>query len=427
MRDDHGTVHETDLVLVCPGATLGGLARDLPLRRVRLQMMQTAPLGEDLTTSIADGDSLRYYPGFAGTALDELTASEEQRPVAAQHRMQLLCVQRLHGDLTIGDTHAYDEPFDFDVDEEPYDHLVAVTEEFLGRRLPRVVRRSGPVCTASASTPRARAPREGRRRRMGRRRPGWPRYDPRPLSRRGDRRPARPLTSRNRTPRFVDQGDVGTYSEYIVLPAGVTTVPVPAAVPDVVAAPASCATATAVAVVETAGDLDGRRVVVCGAGMLGVTAVAMCAEAGADVMIMDTDPQHAARADRFGAVLDDGGPAGIALDFSGSADAIASLVSRLDVGGRLVLAGSSAPSSPSMRCEKSCMRRRAFGRRWSRKGFADVRFGHGHRSLRSLRPRGARFYRRRGWARRPSAGPWVPSLRKHGKEPAHCDHRGIHL
>ncbi|MCD2113986.1 TIGR03364 family FAD-dependent oxidoreductase [Rhodococcus rhodochrous] len=145
VRDDHGTVHETDLVLVCPGATLGGLARDLagdlPLRRVRLQMMQTAPLGEDLTTSIADGDSLRYYPGFAGTALDDLTASEEQRPVAARHRMQLLCVQRLHGGLTIGDTHAYDEPFDFDVDEEPYDHLVAVTEEFLGRRLPRVVRR----------------------------------------------------------------------------------------------------------------------------------------------------------------------------------------------------------------------------------------------------------------------------------------------
>lgn len=135
----------------------------------------------------------------------------------------------------------------------------------------------------------------------------------------------------------------GTYSEYIVLPAGATTVPVPAAVPDVVAAPASCATATAVAVVEAAGDLDGRRVVVCGAGMLGVTAVAMCAEAGADVTIVDIDPQRAARAERFGAVLDDGGPADIALDFSGSADAIASLVSRLDVGGRLVLAGSVAP------------------------------------------------------------------------------------
>ena len=135
----------------------------------------------------------------------------------------------------------------------------------------------------------------------------------------------------------------GTYSEYILLPAGTTVVPVPAALPDVVAAPASCATATAAAVVDAAGDLAGRRVVVCGAGMLGIAAVAMCAEAGADVTIVDIDPQRAARAERFGAVLDDGGPADIALDFSGSAEAIASLVPRLEVGGRLVLAGSVAP------------------------------------------------------------------------------------
>jgi hypothetical protein len=29
-------------------------------------MMQTGPLGERLTTALADGDSLRYYPAFAG-------------------------------------------------------------------------------------------------------------------------------------------------------------------------------------------------------------------------------------------------------------------------------------------------------------------------------------------------------------------------
>ncbi|MGV9744134.1 TIGR03364 family FAD-dependent oxidoreductase [Rhodococcus zopfii] len=144
-RDDHGTVHDADVVIVCPGATLTGLARELagelPLRRVRLQMMQTAPLGEPLTTSIADGDSLRYYPGFAGEALDHLVATEPQATTAARHRMQLLCVQRLHGGLTIGDTHAYDEPFPFDVDEDPYEHLVTVTESLLGRKLPPVVKR----------------------------------------------------------------------------------------------------------------------------------------------------------------------------------------------------------------------------------------------------------------------------------------------
>ncbi|MDG3013950.1 TIGR03364 family FAD-dependent oxidoreductase [Speluncibacter jeojiensis] len=145
LRDDHDRTLGADLVIVCPGAALGGLARDLagelPLRRVRLQMMQTAPLGEVLSTAIADGDSLRYYPAFAGTALDALRAAQPQEPTAAEHRMQLLCVQRLHGGLTIGDTHEYDEPFDFDVDEAPYRHLTEVAQGFLGRDLPPVVKR----------------------------------------------------------------------------------------------------------------------------------------------------------------------------------------------------------------------------------------------------------------------------------------------
>jgi len=143
--DDRGGRHEGDLVLMCPGATHGGLTReiagDLPLRRVRLQMMQTDPLGEPLTTAIADGDSFRYYPGFAGSALDELRDNEAQHPVAAAGRMQLLCVQRLSGGLTIGDTHEYDEPFAFDVDDAPYDYLTELVEEFLGRPLPAVRRR----------------------------------------------------------------------------------------------------------------------------------------------------------------------------------------------------------------------------------------------------------------------------------------------
>jgi FAD dependent oxidoreductase TIGR03364 len=143
--DDRGNVHEGDLVLVCAGAAHGGLVREiageLPIRRVRLQMMQTEPLDEPLTTAIADGDSFRYYPGFAGPALNSLKRNESQDMVADEHRMQLLCVQRLHGGLTIGDTHEYDEPFDFDVTEAPYAYLVDVVEEFLGRALPPVRQR----------------------------------------------------------------------------------------------------------------------------------------------------------------------------------------------------------------------------------------------------------------------------------------------
>lgn len=146
--DDVGTVYQGDAVIHCPGAAHAGLTRELvgdrlPVRRVRLQMMQTAPLGESLTTAIADGDSFRYYPAFAGRALDALESSQSQTATAAEHHMQLLCVQRLHGGLTIGDTHAYDDgtPFDFDVVEDPYRHLTGVVEDLLGRPLPAITRR----------------------------------------------------------------------------------------------------------------------------------------------------------------------------------------------------------------------------------------------------------------------------------------------
>ena len=65
--------------------------------------------------------------------------------------MQLLCVQRPHGGLTIGDTHEYEQPFPFDVQEDPYAYLTEVVEELLGRPLPPVRRRWAGVY-ASAST-----------------------------------------------------------------------------------------------------------------------------------------------------------------------------------------------------------------------------------------------------------------------------------
>lgn len=143
--DDRGARHGGDLILLCAGAAHNGLVRevagDLPVRRVRLQMMQTDPLGEPLTTAIADGDSFRYYPAFGGTSLDLLRRNEPQDPVAEENRMQLLCVQRLGGGLTIGDTHEYDEPFPVDVQEAPYSYLAGVVEGFLGRPLPTIRQR----------------------------------------------------------------------------------------------------------------------------------------------------------------------------------------------------------------------------------------------------------------------------------------------
>ncbi|WP_030964172.1 TIGR03364 family FAD-dependent oxidoreductase [Streptomyces sp. NRRL S-378] len=158
VRDDHGDVHRGDVVVLATGAWLSGLVRelapDLPVRRVRLQMMQTAPLGEELTTSVADADSFRYYPAYRSAALDELNAGQAQTAVAAAHKMQLLMVQRRDGGLTIGDTHEYEHPFAFDTVEDPYEHLTEVVESFLGRPLPKTRHRWAGVYAQCTDTTR---------------------------------------------------------------------------------------------------------------------------------------------------------------------------------------------------------------------------------------------------------------------------------
>lgn len=161
VRDDHGDVHRGNAVVLCTGAWLGGLVRELapglPVRRVRLQMMQTDPLDEPLTTAVADGDSFRYYPAYDESPLGP------QPPVAAEHKMQLLMVQHAGG-LTIGDTHEYAAPFAFDVVEDPYEHLAEVAGKILGRPLPRIRRRWAGVyaqCTDSGELVHREQVREG--------------------------------------------------------------------------------------------------------------------------------------------------------------------------------------------------------------------------------------------------------------------------
>jgi FAD dependent oxidoreductase TIGR03364 len=146
--DDHavmdvtGTRWEADLVVVATGSAFDHLPGTetvaSQLRRVRLQMLETEPFALALTTSVADADTLRYYPAYGVVPLDLLG---NQGPVASAHHLQLLLVQRADGGLTIGDTHAYDEPFDFDLAEEPTTELLARAERILGRPVPRIARR----------------------------------------------------------------------------------------------------------------------------------------------------------------------------------------------------------------------------------------------------------------------------------------------
>jgi FAD dependent oxidoreductase TIGR03364 len=145
--DQLGGRWEADVIVAATGAwhdgLLGAHLAAAPVRRVRLQMLETAPAPQRpapqrLTTSVADADSLRYYPAYEVTDLDVLPAPSE---LAAWHHLQLLMVQRVDGGLTIGDTHAYNEPFAFDLDEAASIELLARAERILGRPLPPVGRR----------------------------------------------------------------------------------------------------------------------------------------------------------------------------------------------------------------------------------------------------------------------------------------------
>jgi FAD dependent oxidoreductase TIGR03364 len=140
--DHRGVRHRGDQVWLCLGATLTGFAAELfegePLRRVRLNMAETEPLTRSLTTSVANGDSFRYYPGFRADASELL---DPQEPLASRYAIQLLCQQRLHGGLTLGDTHEADEPGLFETHDAPMDLVVQAARELIGDDLPAIERR----------------------------------------------------------------------------------------------------------------------------------------------------------------------------------------------------------------------------------------------------------------------------------------------
>jgi FAD dependent oxidoreductase TIGR03364 len=140
--DHRGVVHAGDRVFICVGAYLSGFARELfegePVRSVRLQMAETEPLADTLTTSIANGDSFRYYPQFRADALEVLPAQE---PTASHYAIQLLMQQRCHGGITIGDTHEGDRPGVFDAPDRPMDIIAGAARQLIGPAMPRIERR----------------------------------------------------------------------------------------------------------------------------------------------------------------------------------------------------------------------------------------------------------------------------------------------
>jgi len=153
IKSSEGLKVSGDFIAFIPGAVHKGFLSEYfegaPLRRVRLQMAATTPFPNKLHHSVADGDSLRYYPAFKNLSLSTLPP---QSGVAADRKMQLLLVQRLDGSLTIGDTHEYIEPFDHEIREEPYEHLSHVISNLFGTPAPKILRRWDGVYSQSTNS-----------------------------------------------------------------------------------------------------------------------------------------------------------------------------------------------------------------------------------------------------------------------------------
>ncbi len=169
---------------------------------------------------------------------------------------------------------------------------------------------------------------------------------------------------------------IGGMAEYCHLPEGTAIFRVPENVPDVVASPSNCATATVAAVMRNAGPLADRTVLVHGAGMLGQTACAMAALAGAKhIVVLEPDAARREKALAFGATaaLDgslpletlrgpilertDGRGADVGVELSGFPEAIETGLGLLRFGGRLVVAGATFPSRPVQLLAEQLVRR----------------------------------------------------------------------
>lgn len=146
----------------------------------------------------------------------------------------------------------------------------------------------------------------------------------------------------------------GGLAEHCLLAAGTTIVRLPDHLPDEVACPANCATATIAAALRLGAVNAGDTVLIMGAGALGLTAAAMVRTFGAAHVIgCDVQPRRLAMMRRFGAtdaVTPDQLAATVAtathargvdlaLDVSGAISAMAAVIPLLRIGGRFVLVG----------------------------------------------------------------------------------------
>lgn len=144
----------------------------------------------------------------------------------------------------------------------------------------------------------------------------------------------------------------GGLGEYVILRRHTPILTLSADVPLAVAATINCAMSTAAGSLRLGGPVAGKRVIIWGAGMLGVVACAMAKVAGAaEITAVDIAPTRLETAALFGAtrlvtadsIRATDEKADIAIDFSGQTNAMEQCVERLDIGGTAVWVGGVFP------------------------------------------------------------------------------------
>ncbi|QOV89216.1 zinc-binding dehydrogenase [Humisphaera borealis] len=154
----------------------------------------------------------------------------------------------------------------------------------------------------------------------------------------------------------------GGLATHCHLVPGTAVVRVPTGVPDELASTATCAGATVMNALAAAGELKGKRLLVTGAGMLGLLA---CAAAGlqspASTTVVDLNVGRLNDARRLGASLGSTevpqGQFDILIECTGNSALTTAAISRLDLGGRAILVGAVYPDDPLPIDAQSIVRR----------------------------------------------------------------------
>jgi alcohol dehydrogenase len=151
----------------------------------------------------------------------------------------------------------------------------------------------------------------------------------------------------------------GGLADYCVLKANTAFIKISPEIPVKIAATISCAHSTVMGALRVAGEVKGKSALVFGAGLLGLSCIAMCKEAGAKwTGLVDNDGARLQWGDKFGANNNYIAPsedntgdlpwpeADIVFDMTGNPAAMKTGIDSLALGGCAIWIGAVFPAAP---------------------------------------------------------------------------------